>query len=311
MFNNAIYDETLLDGADLFVCAIGYEARSYYLFDRIKDRVECSNILLFVMDDYGKYEDTYKKVEEVKANNYTVDVVKYQDGHYVTSRILNAISNRILPTSNLSVHIDYSSMPRGWYARLPILLQGILREQDKVYFWYSEGNYPSRYEEYPTAGIESINHFSGKSSMKIRKRTHIIGIGYDIVRTQGITSVLDPECIVACEAHDPTRQDIFDNVVEANEQILAQAQIRVFLDLSDFVFMISKLREITNELVMEADVVLVPDGPKPLIFAMSLIPDLIDRKGITCLHVVRNKDQFKPVNVVPSGKVIGFLTTKG
>ena len=56
------------------------------------------------------------------------------------------------------------------------------------------------------------------------------------------------------------------------------------------------------------DIVLVPDGPKPLIMAMSLIPEIVGIPGISCLHVSRNKKFFKPIDVEAIDSVIGFST---
>lgn len=117
---------------------------------------------------------------------------------------------------------------------------------------------------------------------------------------------MDPEFIIVCEAHDPTRSDIYENVMRINENLIAQAAMVVSLDLGDFSFMISKLREPANELISTTDVIFIPDGPKPLIFAMSLIPDLLNQTGITCLHAIRNYDKLVPVDVIASGKVLGF-----
>ena len=71
--------------------------------------------------------------------------------------------------------------------------------------------------------------------------------------------------------------------------------------------MVSKLCDTANELLPVGDVILIPDGPKPLIFALSLVPDLVGKQGITCLHIARNNDYFESVDVTPTGKVCGFL----
>jgi len=80
----------------------------------------------------------------------------------------------------------------------------------------------------------------------------------------------------------------------------------VSLDISDFPFMVAKLRELAHELIKSSDVIFVPDGPKPLIFAMSQIPLLIKETGITCMHVKRDLNKFVPLDVTASGKIVGF-----
>lgn len=239
--------------------------------------------------------------------HFTVNIVKYQDSATVLTTIKSVLQKKIEEKESISISIDYSSMPRSWYSRLPGILQSILRPQDIVYFWYSEGNYPSIYSEYPTAGLDKMfDHFSGKASLLPTKRAHIFALSYDTVRTQGIIDKLEPEYIIVCEAHDPLRSDIQQNIINANENLMSQAAMVVSLDLSDFSFMISKLRELANELSKTSDVILVPDGPKPLILAMSQIPDLLKTPGITCIHANRNFEKFTPFDVTASGTIIGF-----
>ena len=197
-------------------------------------------------------------------------------------------------------------MPRRWYYKLPILLKKILRELDKVYFWYVAGKYPGNYKTYPSAGIDSFSVF-GKPSLRIgTKRTHIVGLSYDAVRTSALISILDPDSYITCNAYNKNNSEINNNVRLANTRVISMANMEVSLQIDDFFFMISKLCEIVNEFLPLGDVILVPDGPKPLIFAMSLIPLLVDKVGVICLHVSRNKEFYSAVDVEPTEIVYGF-----
>ena len=198
-------------------------------------------------------------------------------------------------------------MPRSWYCKLPKLLEGIVRETDKIYFWYAEGQYPTSHEAYPSAGIESFSFFSGKPSLQIEtNRIHVVALGYDAIRTQAILSITDPSYLVACYAYSPKREGFQENIKQVNDQILSRAAISLSLNIEDFEFMVSKLCDITNELLPVGDVVLIPDGPKPLIFALSLVPDLVRKQGVTCLHISRNNDNYEPMDVVATGTIYGF-----
>ncbi len=70
--------------------------------------------------------------------------------------------------------------------------------------------------------------------------------------------------------------------------------------------MVSKLSEIATEFLLLGNVILIPDGPKPLIFAISLIPDILCKSGLTCLHISRNSEYFEAVDVTATGTVYGF-----
>lgn len=305
-FANELFDESYVDKIDLFICTIGYEERSSYLFDRLAVGLRPDNTLLFATDNYKTFENAKSKIQELSDKGYNPQIIRYQDYESAISRIRERLVQKMKEMSAIFVHVDYSSMPRSWYCRLPMLFEEILRCDDRAYFWYAEGYYSGNYRNFPTAGIDAFELFSGKPALLAQHRVHIFGVGYDFIRTQGIISIIDPEYMVFIESHDSSRTDIFENVMKANERLLSQASMTISLELADFTFMISKLCEIAYEYTNQAAAFFVPDGPKPLVLAMSLIPDLVKLPGVACLHVTRNYDQFIPVEVTASGRITGF-----
>lgn len=310
IIKNAIYSKDVFEKKDLFIFAIGYEHRSYYLFDQIIDNLEPSNILAFVLDDFEKYDHTTKKLKEIEKNNIRIHEVSYSQNEFVQCQILDAIKTHIQDNGSSKIHIDYSSMPRSWYCSLPIAIQDVVSEKDSIFFWYAEGLYPSSHKEYPSAGIDSFSFFSGKPSLQIDKnRIHIVGLSYDVIRTQAILSITDPSYLVSCFAYNPQRDGFADLIKEVNKPILSRSAMTLSLHLDDFEFMVSKLCETANELLPSGDVILIPDGPKPLIFAISLVPKIINKEGITCLHISRNDSHFQAVDVSATGEIKGFMVT--
>lgn len=307
IFKNEQFQETMIGKNDIFICAFGYEKRSYFLYDKVSSRLSADNIQIFLFDDYAQSDELKQKIERIKANkNVIVEMAKYDGGKNVQEKIIQLVNCRKKQDERLVFHIDYSSMPRSWYSALPIILKKMLGEEDKVYFWYVAGRYPGDYEEYPSAGIDSFT-LLGKPSLRTEgRRTHVVGLSYDTVRTQAMISILDPDTFIACNAYDPYHKEISNNVKSVNSQLLSQAWMEITLQIDDFSFMISKFCEIANEFLSLGDVIFVPDGPKPLIFAMSLVPELIDKVGVTCLHVSRNKNLYKVVDVEPTNTIFGF-----
>lgn len=307
IIKNAKFDKALFSEDDLYIFAIGYEHRSFYLCDQLMSRFESLKPVVFVLNDYEKYSHSLLKVKELKSKSIPLHVEKYQDFRDVQDKIVKNVQSRISSTEAITVHIDYSSMPRSWYCKLPILLKDIIRPNDKVYFWYAEGEYPASHEEYPSSGIDSFSFFSGKPSLQIaNNRIHVVALGYDIIRTQAILSITDPSYLVACYAYNPERDGFLESLSQVNTPIFSRAAITVPLHIDNFEFMLSKLCETAYELLPAGDVILIPDGPKPLIFAMSLVPDFVNRNGVTCLHITRNNDYFEPVDVTATGIVHGF-----
>lgn len=306
-FCNVQFDISTFSNVDLFVCAVSYEKRSYFLLDQVIHLLDKKSLLIFATDNYTRFEVAQEKLESLEKQGCNADFVKYQEYEAVIARIKSAVLTKQKEKQSVKIIVDYSSMPRSWYSRLPNALEEILRPDDIVYFWYCEGNYKTGYSDYPTAGTDkAFEYFSGKASLLPKKRTHIFALSYDTSRTQGIIEKCEPEYVIVCEAHDPTRSDIHQNVIDANKNIMAQAAMVVSLDISDFSFMVTKLRELVNELIESSDVIFVPDGPKPLILAMSQIPHLLKQPGITCIHAKRDLCKFVPVDVDASGKIVGF-----
>lgn len=306
-FVNQIFTEELLGMNDLFICAFGYEERSLALYNKIKKKLASNNILAFVFNDYKEYAYIAPQIDSIIAEKkIKIQLVNYDDFAIIHNRIEEMIKDRIRDNVEVTIHIDYSSMPRSWYYDLPILINNFLRETDKLYFWYITGIYPGDYEAYPSAGIDSFSVF-GKPSLRVgAKRLHIVGLSYDAIRTSALISILDPDSYVTCNAYNKNNSEINENVHLVNSRIISMATMEISLQIDDFSFMIAKLCEVVREFLPLGDVILVPDGPKPLIFAMSLVPLLIDKAGITCLHVSRNKDLNNAVNVKPTNYIYGF-----
>ena len=180
---------------DLYIFALGYEHRSYFLYDQLQKQFPSVKPIVFVFDDYRNYPDTAEKIQELKLKEIPFFIKNYCDGHKVQEKILALIAEHIEQRNSATIHIDYSSMPRSWYCKLPTLLKTIIRHTDKVYFWYSEGEYPSSHEEYPSSGIDSFSFFSGKPSLQIdNNRIHVVALSYDVIRTQAIAQ----RCLFPC-----------------------------------------------------------------------------------------------------------------
>lgn len=307
-FENQNFSTSLFNESSVFICAFGYETRSIALYEKIKNVVNSENILALIFSDYKRYAYISSGIDRLlHEDNIKYESASYEKAETVWNNIIDFIQAKIVETQFcVDVHIDYSSMPRKWYYCLPFRLTEIFGKKIKIHFWYMSGIYPGDYEAYPSAGIESFSVI-GKPSLRIgTKRTHIVGLSYDAVRTSAMISILDPESFVTCNAYNKKNEEINRNVRIVNEQIISMASMEISLQIDDFSFMISKLSELTNEFLPIGDVILVPDGPKPLIFAMSIIPQLFNKAGITCLHVARNKDFFKAINVEANNVVYGF-----
>lgn len=291
---------------NVFIFAIGYEERSTAIFEKYIKDIDIPK-LCFVFDDYLKYEVAINNKNIVEGNGLKPIPVGYGNDDIIIETIMGKIIELIADSDILNIHIDYSSMPRSWYCNIPSKINSLLRPVDKVFFWYSQGTYVKKAENWPSAGIEDFNVFSGKSSLRpINNRSHIMGLGFDSSRAQAIYSVLDPSFLVVTYSYPSNDEIMRDVLFKHNHSLINTAAFSIELPIDDFAFSISKLYETVKELNNDGDVILVPDGPKPQILATSLIPHIINKTGIICLHIKRHKSYYSPLNVKPKGGIFGF-----
>ena len=305
LINNCTVDLSQFN-FDLFICTVNYEERSFSILNKFKHHLSYENTLILTTDNIETFPKAYQEFQEYK-NTLHVEILSYHNSEEAFCSLLKNTINRIKEkTEAIRICIDYSSMPRKWYCSLPALLKSIMSDNDIAYFWYTEGIYAGQQEQYPTAGTNAYTFFSGKPSLYATARTHILGLSYDAIRTSSIIQKTDPDYLLLLKACDLERKDILQRINSLNSHIIQRAAYSTTLDISDFSFMISRIREIVYERIQTDDVILIPDGPKPLILAMSMITLFINRVGITCIHVARNMPNFFPVEVKASNKIVGF-----
>ena len=100
---------------DLYIFAIGYEHRSYFLYDLLQEQFPAVKPIVFVFDDYANYPDTVAKVKQLERKEIPFYVENYRDNNNVQERILSFVNDYIAQRDSITIHIDYSSMPRSWY----------------------------------------------------------------------------------------------------------------------------------------------------------------------------------------------------
>jgi hypothetical protein len=294
----------------LFVTVSGYEERSSYwarkiLEPRAVDRNHPWCVLGFVD---AKTELTRQDNDKFyKGHGLFVPEFPNTDSDGVLDLVLKEVEvvMRQNPKHGIEVHVDYSSMPRLWYCSLFVLLERSLRSIDRLFFWYSAGIYEAT--DYPTAGVSDITVFSGHPSLSPKTRTHIFGLGFDRIRASAIFRVLDPQNLICFYGDPVVRHEYVQKVNRDNRDLLSSAKLVFTAPIADFGTAFGRINSITREAAASGDVILVPDGPKPLILASSLVPCFLGSRGIVSLHVRRRKSESRTlVNVRPTGQLFGF-----
>lgn len=289
----------------LFIATSGYEARNIYWISKSIKQFPPSPLNRYLVIGFKDYADALSRPKNddfYKDCGLAMEAIDSRERDALVSLVTGQVVTLVdeAGKDGIEVHIDYSCMPRLWYCQLPVLLDRLLRSQDMAYFWYTPGEYPEA--EYPTAGVEDFHVFSGKSSLRTALRTHVFGLGFDRIRSQAIWSVLDPQRLVCFYADPAAKPEYVNRVQSDNHEVLAVANHVFSVPIQDFIFTYSKIAATVSEFLTLGDVILVPDGPKPLILAASLVPLRLARTGVLCFHVTRRKTpDFKPIDVKPFG----------
>ena len=290
---------------DLLICALGYESRSWFLFEQNLATRNKENTLVFCFE---KHKQAKIILEEIDAKEINIVEGNYSDITVAESKLKDFLKTLSPKREGLKIHFDYSSMPRSWYCSFPLMIRDSLNTEMQVFFWYVSGDYPNQYSNYPSAGIESISVFAGLALPAVDiKRVHIVGLGYDNIRTETVISIIEPESLIACYAYNPQNSETKDSAYKANKRVVDRSLLSVALPIDNFCGTVDMLCELTYNSMQDGQVVIVPDGPKPLIMAMSMVPSIINKNGVTCLHISRNSNHFNKIDVKPrKNEIYGF-----
>ena len=299
-----------LTNSDFFIGTIGYEPRSLQLLKKNRKSRNADNTLLFCLDKKQYLEKYPSLSDELSKKGVIIIDYQYESGPQVAACILD-LYDQLPPQSTL--HIDYSSMPRGWYCRLPKELLKLDAVDKRVFFWYVPGKHIG--ENFPTAGINRIFNEQGNADPAEKPRYHIMGLGYDKFRSEAVYSIIEPENLVICYSFSTKHKEINSVVEEKNKRLFNNSVNVIDFPIDDFSGMVSILRGLVDSYLQYGQVIIVPDGPKPLVLAMSMIPDIIGEKsaeqGLTCLYIERSSDcEFIEVEARPN-EIFGFEIRNG
>src|SRR5437773_3865958 len=235
-------DEWLAERAEgrlrLFVATSGYEKRATEWTRRILAERQLSDGDEFFVAGFGDFPTALSRPANdefyLKSELEITECGSSRDTLFADrlKERVTGLTERATAEQRIEVHIDYSCMPRRWYCPLPSFLEGALRQQDQMFFWYTPGLYPD--SGYPTAGTADFKVFSGRASLSAQSRTHLFGLGFDRVRSQAIWSVLDPRNLVCFYADPAADPSYVERVRQDNQEALDAAAYTFTVPVDDF-----------------------------------------------------------------------------
>lgn len=295
---------------NIFIGICGFENRTNMMIQEIHRNMYKYEIEIGII--FNEYRDLNETIRSKKIyEKYNTDLFEMQFGDIENEipRLIQKILQERSSEKNLNINIDISGMPRYFYCSLPIELGKYMKDGDKLKIWYVPGEYVE--SEFPTAGISKLVRFSGKPSLQPQKRAHILGLGFDSIRSEGMLTVLDPSYLITYYSNPSVNESYTDRIQKDNKEIIDKSKLVIPMNIFDCESSLSKLVSMVHSLMDEFEVVIVPDGPKIFILLSSLIPEIINCEGVICLHINSNrkkKNQYIDVNAI--GKPIGILFSK-
>jgi hypothetical protein len=288
-----------------FIFASGYEERARHqassLFKILGSRLKDSSIVL----GFAQYRDAGSRAENDRfyiesINEPTIACGRgFDELKSVLSFYFDGLPRR------RKIIVDYSSMPRVWYA---MLFEFLCQKDyaDEIIYFYSRGHY-EQIVEYPTVGYSKVSIVSGSPRINAGVETYVLGIGLDFRRSYGIWHLIDPARAIIAYGVTSDNAAIIDRVLEQNREIQSWSIGDLPLDLERFQHAIGSLVSTVRFNLSKGDVILVADGPKPLVLAFSVAPLVFGEPGCVAVHVGSVKPpSYDVVNVKAAGPIYGF-----
>ncbi len=302
---NKIKEMVQKDGYELlFVFSCGYEKRSVYLYNKIKKMIEKDSVSYLCLS-FSSYKNSgsRKSNDKLLAGDGLASIeLEPKDWLGAWDAIITEINKK--HDERMIVCIDYSSMPRNWYCGLGQKMVNDEMPANTVML-YTKGKYSE--QEYPCVGYGQFHKFSGRPKITNTKEINVFGLGFDSTRTYGIWTYLDPESSAVVLAKTPRNKKHCDRVYKENPEIISASDKVNEIHIDQFDEALSELVDMVRKYSAHGDVALVPDGPKPLILAMSLVPLFLNTPGIYCWHVGHVKPEgYEPIDIDASREVFGF-----
>lgn len=290
----------------VFVFACGYEQRSTSLLRMLEPLIDSGNFTAcgFTFPAFPDFGSRPKNDAFLSDLGIGCTCLGANEVDKFIEMIVSIVEKAKILFPHVQLIVDYSSMPRNWYSNLMVKCLSDDWTID-TQWWYTSGKYPSI--EYPCVGYGDFKIFSGSPSVDCAGITHVFGLGFDSIRTHGIWNHLDPQRTISFFVSGENESDYRNRIRDSNYEILAASFSVNELCIKSFSGIFSSLYDYARLASAGGDVALVPDGPKPIILAMSVIPILLDRSGVFCWHVGHVKPEgYQPVDVIPAEFAFGF-----
>lgn len=291
-------------GAQLFIYAVGYEARSSFF--RSNSEFDNSRCLALDYQSIGLGSYDANKSQAIERADDLLQVSRKE----LETELRAHIGQMAVTDAPVAVAVDVTCLDRTVMAVVLSTVLKSLRPQDRIQFLYAPAAFtPPKITMSPLKSFQpAIPEFGAPVGSPYETRMLIMGLGYEYGAALNVLNTLEPH---STHLFAPIGFDdrYLSAVKEANfnfEFDIAEWSLHYY-DLADPVRLHGVLRDLIYSNAGVASVSIVPFGPK-LLSAICIILAVNNPKDITLLrYSVDHKGDVQDVRA--SGEHTGFTLT--
>lgn len=289
----------------ILVCTSGYEERSIFFAKKYFKNFDYRYVL--GVDSFQ--ESPIRKSNDLffKKNRFVFQIEKEYNSKKIVEilkEILNSYGN-----SNIEIFIDYSSMPRLWYAEVLNFFKSIeIIPKISLIFIYSESKFisPSKEPSY-NHYVEPIKGFTYLDTPD-RPTALIIGLGYEKSRPLGLKEYFDASKVVLFITSKDSNSEFYFEVEKNNRDLIDLVTSKnpndIFYYPTDNIkvlfFEIERLIEVLEK---NYRLIIAPCGPK----FFTLCSLLVSFRNIEIdVWRVSSGENRIPENKIPTGNLLSL-----
>ena len=275
---------------DVLILACGSEPRCTHVMDSLVEwgvDLERAVVLHIAeatdpagMNNLGKFSKVLTKCPKEIGINDEMAIYSF------LSEFLNHHRNDSEP---MRILVDYSSMPRLWYAA--IISWFVMQELPRciIDFVYSAGKYVDDWKPKEGSAIVNVAGCGSVTSL-LSPKLLILGLGFDGLAPFSLFNWVEPDEVIAYAAYPASSEGVIERVKSANNDFLAEycSGDCYLIPLRSVESAYRLIGECVSVLCNESSVILAPLGPKPHILASVLLCHKFT--NTTCLMMEHEHD---------------------
>ncbi|MBN2611950.1 MAG: hypothetical protein JXB00_10375 [Bacteroidales bacterium] len=285
------FKELLTEKFDFVIAASGYQKRCTFLAENM--RYGDAEKLVITYDEQGKTEWRIENEKMFESFGFKSVKTLATDTDEIEKLMQRVCGGRIC--QNLNVLIDYSCMPRKWYAAIVnfLLKNDFQAQRINIYFSYTPKKVNILSQKSKLKAFEPIFGFQDKLSTD-KPVTLVMGLNNNHTIIKELVEQLKPTDLAAFIPDFSYDSGYYDTIKSNNAGVLNSiATEKIFKYPAQRPDQIgSMLTSLCLDLRLNSNVVLVPNGPKTLSLASILLSVKYPDIKIFDLHAKDEKSDY-------------------